>query len=118
MRIHVSTVDGFQGSEKDIIILSCVRAGGGKRKGVGGVGFLSDYRRVNVAMTRAKHSLWVVGDCDTLAFDPVWRAFLDDAASRSSIRDVKSFRDILNGPGPRSPSTYQNKNKWKRMKLK
>jgi hypothetical protein len=45
-------------------------------------------------------------------------AFLDDAASRLSIRDVNSFRDILNGPGPRSPSTYKNKNKWKRMKHK
>ena len=56
----VNTVDGFQGSERDIIIISCVRGG------PGGIGFLQDRQRLNVALTRAKFSLVVVGNMDTL----------------------------------------------------
>jgi superfamily I DNA and/or RNA helicase len=67
----------------------------GNRNSVGGVGFLSDYRRVNVAMTRAKHSFWVVGDCDTLVVDPVWKNFVEDAARRSLIRDAVAFWNIF-----------------------
>jgi hypothetical protein len=53
--VDVRTVDGFQGSERDIIILSAVRTREGD------VGFIDDYRRINVAMTRAKHYRWVFG---------------------------------------------------------
>ena len=56
----VNTVDGFQGSERDIIIISCVRGG------PGGIGFLQDRQRLNVALTRAKFSLVVVGNMETL----------------------------------------------------
>ncbi len=61
-----------------------------------GVGFLSDYRRVNVALTRAKHSLWIVGDCDTLYSDAVWRNLIDDASNRCLIRDHSNFWNIFN----------------------
>lgn len=61
-----------------------------------GVGFLSDYRRVNVALTRAKHSLWIVGDCDTLYSDVVWRNLIDDASNRCLIRDHSNFWNIFN----------------------
>lgn len=54
---EISTVDGFQGREKDVIILSFVRS----RRG-GQVGFLNDRNRINVALTRAKYGLWIVGD--------------------------------------------------------
>jgi len=59
-RVFVSTVDGCQGDEKDFVLLSCVRT-------VPEVGFLKDERRVNVAMSRAKHARWVFGHQKTLA---------------------------------------------------
>ena len=52
--IEVNTVDAYQGREKDIIIISTVRTEG--------LGFLNDLRRMNVAITRAKHFMWIVGN--------------------------------------------------------
>ena len=59
----VNTVDGFQGSERDVIIISCVRSDQGQ-----GIGFLQDKHRLNVALTRAKHCLIVIGDTTALRF--------------------------------------------------
>lgn len=61
LRIKVMSVDGFQGSESDIILLSFVRS---NRRNA--VGFLKDFQRLNVALTRAKHHLVMVGDVATL----------------------------------------------------
>ena len=66
------TVDGFQGQERDWVLVSLVRANPG-----GDIGFLRDYRRMNVAMTRARLQLVVVGDSATIAADPFYAAFLD-----------------------------------------
>ncbi|RXK39896.1 DNA helicase [Tremella mesenterica] len=57
----IGTVDGLQGQEREVIILSLVRS-----NSTGEVGFLGEYRRLNVAMTRAKRQLCVVGDSDTV----------------------------------------------------
>ena len=59
--ITVNTVDGFQGQERDVIIISLVRSNDD-----GQIGFLSDLRRMNVAMTRARFQLIILGDAATL----------------------------------------------------
>ncbi|KAI0078277.1 hypothetical protein K474DRAFT_1619824 [Panus rudis PR-1116 ss-1] len=83
--VDFNTVDGFQGQEKDIIILSCVRAG----PGLTNVGFLSDVRRMNVALTRAKASVFVLGHAATLErSDQTWRAIVEDARNRSRLIDT------------------------------
>ncbi|KAF7365221.1 hypothetical protein MVEN_00393700 [Mycena venus] len=83
--VDFNTVDGFQGQEKAIIILSCVRSG----PGLESVGFLSDVRRMNVALTRAKSSLFILGNAPTLSrSNEIWSAIVSDARTRGSLVDA------------------------------
>lgn len=66
--ISVNTVDGFQGQERDIIVISLVRSNDD-----GNIGFLRDLRRMNVAMTRARMKLIIIGDVPTLTRHPFYR---------------------------------------------
>ena len=72
--IESSTIDGFQGQERDVIYISLVRS-----NGKGEIGFLKDYRRMNVAMSRARKLLVVVGDSSTVGKDKFYSQFLDFA---------------------------------------
>jgi ATP-dependent RNA/DNA helicase IGHMBP2 len=70
--IDINTIDAFQGQERDIIYISLVRS---NEKGE--IGFLSDYRRMNVALTRARKKLVVIGDSATLGNIPFYSRFLE-----------------------------------------
>lgn len=70
--ISINTIDGFQGQEKDVIYISLVRSNEKAE-----IGFLKDYRRMNVAMTRARMQLVIVGDSATVGNDPFYQEFLD-----------------------------------------
>jgi superfamily I DNA and/or RNA helicase len=70
--ISVNTVDAFQGQERDIIAISFVRSNND-----GEVGFLGDIRRTNVAMTRAKKKLLMIGDTATLGSHPFYLELIE-----------------------------------------
>ncbi|MBR3572504.1 MAG: AAA family ATPase [Bacteroidales bacterium] len=70
--ISVNTVDGFQGQERDIILISMVRD-----NVQGSIGFLKDLRRMNMAITRAKRKLIVVGNCNTLSKNEFYRELVE-----------------------------------------
>ena len=84
----VRTVDGFQGQERDIICISLTRS-----NARGEIGFLSDTRRMNVALTRAKKKLLVFGDSATLANHPFYKNFLeyiDEVGAYKSAWELRS----------------------------
>lgn len=74
--ITVNTVDGFQGQERDVILISLVRA-----NDEGQIGFLRDLRRMNVAITRARMKLIILGDASTLTRHPFYKRLYDYVAS-------------------------------------
>jgi senataxin len=97
--IEINTVDAFQGREANIVIFSCVRAAGSH-----GIGFLSDVRRMNVALTRAKHFLLVIARCKSITVNPYWRDLVDHARDNNAVvevpmtygRDKPSFPELHN----------------------
>lgn len=70
--LAIKTIDGFQGEERDIIYISLVRSNENQE-----IGFLSDLRRMNVAITRAKKKLVVIGDSSTIGSNPFYQSFLE-----------------------------------------
>ncbi|RVW56253.1 Helicase SEN1 [Vitis vinifera] len=98
--LYINTVDAFQGQERDVIIMSCVRASSH------GVGFVADIRRMNVALTRARRALWV-WLCSLFMASLVhmqsddWAALISDARARSCYLDMDSLpKEFLVPKGP------------------
>ncbi|ORY73165.1 P-loop containing nucleoside triphosphate hydrolase protein [Neocallimastix californiae] len=92
--IEINTVDSFQGQEKDIIFFSCVRSSNNNSNSRQdhGIGFLADVRRMNVAITRARSSLYVLGDTQTLLSNSSWASLIQYAREVKSIRKYKWYQ--------------------------
>ncbi len=82
--ISVNTVDAFQGQERDIILMSMVRSNTDCK-----IGFLQDQRRMNVAMTRAKKHLWIIGDSATLSSDDFFDQMLN------YIQNIEGYQSVF-----------------------
>jgi ATP-dependent RNA/DNA helicase IGHMBP2 len=86
-RVEIDTVDGFQGREKEAIVISMVRSNPQHE-----IGFLADRRRMNVALTRARRKLIVIGDSATLGIEPFYQAFLQ------YISEVHAYHTVWEEP--------------------
>lgn len=82
----IETIDSFQGQEKDIILISLVRSNSRSE-----IGFLKDYRRMNVAMTRARFKLIIIGDSATVAGDSFYLELLDFIEKNGSYRSAYEY---------------------------
>ncbi|XXG71975.1 hypothetical protein AAC387_Pa07g1181 [Persea americana] len=110
--VSVKSIDGFQGGEEDVIIISTIRS-----NSKGQVGFLSNLQRTNVALTRARHCLWIVGNGLTLSNSGcVWKNVVLDAKNRgcyfNAVEDTQLAEAIVSAV-TNSNSLLFNKAKWK-----
>ena len=80
---RVSTIDSFQGQEEESIIISLVRSNSEQQ-----IGFLTDYRRMNVALTRAKKQLFIIGDSSTLGNDDFYSGLISFIESKNGYHSV------------------------------
>ncbi|KAK6125905.1 hypothetical protein DH2020_040354 [Rehmannia glutinosa] len=88
--VNVRSVDGFQGGEEDIIIISTVRCNGN-----GSVGFLDNRNRANVALTRARYCLWILGNGATLLNSgSVWKKLVMDAKNRGCYYNAYDDKNL------------------------
>lgn len=86
LEISVNTIDGFQGQERDIIYISLVRS---NENAV--IGFLKEYRRMNVALTRARKKLVIIGDSATIGADAFYNNLLETVEQKGSYRTAWEF---------------------------
>jgi superfamily I DNA and/or RNA helicase len=81
--LEIDSVDGFQGREKEAVVLSLVRS-----NSTGEVGFLADVRRMNVALTRARRKLLVIGDSATLSCHPFYESLFGHYQAAGAYHSV------------------------------
>ena len=84
--LEIGTVDGFQGREKEAILISLVRSNADRT-----VGFLSEDRRLNVALTRARRHLWVIGDSATVGSHPFIHRLINFAQTVADYRSAQEY---------------------------
>ena len=90
--LEIDTVDGFQGREKEAVLLTMVRS-----NSLGEIGFLGDTRRCNVALTRARRKLILIGDSATLATHPFYASMLEYFEQAGGYRSVWELGDWESG---------------------
>ena len=100
--VEVSTVDAFQGREAKIVIFSAVRAAGSH-----GIGFLSDVRRMNVALTRAKNFLFVIARCQSIVVNPYWNDLVQHARETNAVVKVPILGGSAKKPSFGNPTQWQ-----------
>jgi ATP-dependent RNA/DNA helicase IGHMBP2 len=88
-RIAVNTIDSFQGQERDIVYISMTRSNSDNR-----IGFLSEIRRMNVAMTRARKKLVVIGDSATLSRLPFYADFIGYTERHDAYKSAWEFVEL------------------------
>lgn len=91
-RVEIDTVDAFQGREKDAVLLSLTRS-----NAEGAIGFLSDLRRMNVAITRPRRHLFVVGDSATLGGEPFYARFIETTQAEGGYRSAWEWPEPAEG---------------------
>ncbi|KAA8532333.1 hypothetical protein F0562_032412 [Nyssa sinensis] len=90
--VKVKSIDGFQGGEEDIIILSTVRSTSGES-----IEFISSPHRTNVALTRARYCLWILGNESTLTnSESIWKELICDAKVRHCFFDAGEVQNLAN----------------------
>ncbi|KAF3457710.1 hypothetical protein FNV43_RR02368 [Rhamnella rubrinervis] len=88
--VSVRSVDGFQGGEEDVIIISTVRC-----NEKGSVGFLSNHQITNVGLTRARHCLWILGHAETLMRSgSIWKKLVVDAKNRKCFHNADEDKNL------------------------
>ncbi|TQE12863.1 hypothetical protein C1H46_001509 [Malus baccata] len=94
--LSVRSVDGFQGGEEDVIIISTVRCNEN-----GSVGFLSNRQRANVMLTRARYCLWILGNEPTLVkSESIWKKVIVDAKKRKCFYNAEEDKDLSQALAP------------------
>merc|ERR1719320_556655 len=87
---EVRSVDGFQGREKEAVVLSLVRS-----NSKGEVGFLKESRRLNVAVTRAKRHMCLICNAETVSHDPTIKTLIDHIESEGEVRSAMQYQHKL-----------------------
>uniref|UniRef100_A0A6N2NG14 DNA2/NAM7 helicase-like C-terminal domain-containing protein n=1 Tax=Salix viminalis TaxID=40686 RepID=A0A6N2NG14_SALVM len=117
--MEFNTVDGFQSREVDRLILSTIRAAdlSSSMNGLSSssIGFVVDVRRMNVALTRAKFSLWILGNARTLQTNRNWATLVKDAKERNLVISVKQPYESLFETAPRDACKRESINNHSRL---